>query len=118
MSSFKTLTFAPQAAELSKIANVMVNFVRTFNGLVFKAVLLNTVMHQYLNPTDKFSWKWSWTVHKDRSRFRRYYDAFAVQLDVPASSPVDEMYSDFRATQKSKIDAKVAKAVKDAASDA
>lgn len=108
-------TFAPKASDLSMIANVMVNFVRTFNGLVFKAVLLNTVIHQYLSPTDTFSWKWGWTIHKDRSRFKRYYEAFAVQLDVPPSPSLSDVYSDFRDSEKKKIDAKVAKAAKDAA---
>jgi hypothetical protein len=108
-------TFAPKASDLSMIANVMVNFVRTFNGLVFKAVLLNTVKHQYLSPKDTFSWKWSWTIRKDRSRFRQYYEMFAVQLDVPRSSSLSDLYFDFRASEKKKIDAKAAKAAKDAA---
>lgn len=90
--------FQPTVEDIEELAVFTISFVKTFNATLFRQTLETTVAAQYQSArmATPYSWTWTWDFRRDRARFSRYYDAFAVKSSRPASPSLSEVYASFR----------------------
>lgn len=103
MTSHKSLLekpFSPTVVDLQNLYDVLRTFIFTLNNVVFANILERTAKNKDDAGQPLYEGDWSWDYRTDRSRFTRYYDAFASTRDVQPSPPAREIYDDFRSAYR------------------
>jgi hypothetical protein len=91
-------------AELELSADILRDFVKSLNNIVFRAILDRTAVGgktsvQGLNAVKE---NWRWKYHQDRKRFMQFYSLFASTTDSVPSPEPKRIYESFSGTFKPK----------------
>ncbi|WMY08674.1 hypothetical protein [Paraburkholderia phenoliruptrix] len=90
--------------ELELAADILRDFVKTLNNLIFRAILDRTATGGKTTVKDLDSVKagWTWTYRRDRKKFAEYYSVFASTTDAVPSPDAKEVYESFASAFKPK----------------
>lgn len=91
-------------AELELSADILRDFVKSLNNIVFQAVLDRTATGSRTTVQGLKAVKenWSWKYRQDRKRFLKFYSIFASTTDSVASPEPIRIYKSFSAAYKPK----------------
>ncbi|WP_175970913.1 hypothetical protein [Burkholderia sp. BCC0322] len=86
-------------AELELAADILRDFVKSLNNLIFRAILERTATGAKTTVKDLDAVKagWTWTYRRDRKQFAKYYSVFASTTDAVPSPDLKQIYDSFAA---------------------
>lgn len=86
--------------DLEKTIELVRNFVKTLNNLVFRQVIERTAVGGKIklkdSSVDAIILPWSWATQRDKKIFSKYYDLFATTTDSVKSPDQIILYKRFR----------------------
>lgn len=86
-------------AELELAADILRDFVKSLNNLIFKAILERTATgaKTTVNGLSAVKANWKWKYRSDRRQFMKYYSVFASTMDAVPSPDPRQIYDSFAA---------------------